>query len=243
MGNKITDLIWLRTQQLLSNAQYLILLLMPYGFALLYKYFFSEGGDGSNYILFTCLPMLFGISMGTFITSIIAEEKEKNNLKELRLSGVTGLEYIIGSLFYPTIIGISGIVLMPLLIGNVEFVNGYGNYLIISLVTAIVITLINLFIALNVSNLNQGQIISLPVIMIIMFLPMFSLMDSTIATINEYSFMGSFTELFLETSESTFTNQTFYILIIWIVVLVLLNIFTFNTKFNKNKSLKSVLNK
>lgn len=79
--------------------------------------------------------------------------------------------------------------------------------------------------------------------MITMFLPMFSLMDSTIATINKYSFMGNYTELFLETSEIIFTNQSFYIILIWIVALSLLNILTFNTNFNKGKGLKLILNK
>lgn len=243
MPNKIASLIWLRKQQLLSNAQYLILIFMPYVFALLYKYFFSEGETGNDFIVFICLPMLFGISMGTLVTSVIAEEKEKNNLRVLSLSGITGTEYIISSLFFPALIGISGIILMPLIIGNIEFINGYGNYLVISLITAMVIALINLFISVCVSTLNQAQIISLPVMMLTMFLPMFSLMDSTVKTINQYSFMGSFTELFFESSESIFTKQSFYILLIWLVLLILLNIVGFRKNLNfRRTQLKALEN-
>lgn len=232
MVNRISSMIWLRTQQLISNMQYLILVVMPYGFAYLYKAFLSEGGGSSEYILFMCLPMLFSISMGNLLTSIIAEEKEKNNLKVLSLSGISGPEYIIGSLFYPILIGISGIILMPLMLGEITLANDYIDYLIISVITAGIIALINLLVAINVNTLNQAQIISLPIMLLTMLLPMLSLMDSTVKTINQYTFMGSFTELFIGESTSLYSKPTFLTLIIWLVVLILLNLWGYRRNLN-----------
>lgn len=243
MRNRLTSLIWLRSQQLISNPQYLILIFMPYVFTFIYKYLFSEEGSDQSFIVLICLPMLFGISLGNLITSTIAEEKEKNNLRGLILAGVTGIEYIISSLFFPAVLGVLGIILIPVLIGNVQFVNGYGNYLMISLITALVIALINLLIGLNVKTVNQAQIISLPIMMLTMLLPMLSLVDPVVERINEYSFMGSFAKLFSQDFNPIHTNPAFYILLIWLAIFLVLNTISFKNNLDIRVSKLNNLNK
>lgn len=232
MNNKVRSIIWLRGQQLITSSQYLILIIMPYIFAWIYKYLLPENQIDDNFILFVCLPMLFSISVGSLIASIVAEEKEKNNLKGLYLAGVSNLEYVIGSLFFPVIIGILGIILIPVLIGKTDFEN-YAIYFLISLLTAIAILLVNLLIGIKSKTLSQAQIITMPIMMITMLLPLFTTFNETITKYIKYTYIGSFTEMFQTPNSFLFKDTSFYALLIWIVLLISLNLWSFKKiKFN-----------
>ena len=75
---------------------------------------------------------------------------------------------------------------------NIE--NNYGPYLIISLATALVMMLINLFIGLISKTQVSAQVISLPVTMISMFIPMLSEISKDFDNVTKYSYMGLFSK-------------------------------------------------
>ena len=97
MIRRISALIWLRTQMILSNGAMLFQIIFPYALLVLYDRFLNPDHDPSKslQILFIMLPLAFSISMGTMITIMLAEEKEKKNLKTLFLSGIHSAEYFI----------------------------------------------------------------------------------------------------------------------------------------------------
>lgn len=248
MFNKIRSLVWLRTNMLQTNKNLLIQILMPYVLCLCYKKFMNMDDQGSISIVFMCLAMSFSFSIGNMISNTISEEKEKNNLKTLILSGVTGTEYIFATLFYPIIFGITSIVILPILAGA-DLDQQYFSYIVISILTAIAVVLINLLVGIFSETQSKAQINSLPIMFITTLLPMFTTANETLATINEYSFMGSYTGFFANLKSSPFGEKSFVILVVWILVLFVANMIVFKTnksglsfsKISKNSENRWVL--
>ena len=89
-------------------------------------------------LLVNCLALSLSLSVGNPISTIVSEEKEKNILRTLFLSGVNSKNYILSVLFYPScLISLVMTTAIPRILElNIE--NNYGPYLIISLATALV---------------------------------------------------------------------------------------------------------
>lgn len=227
MFKNFKALLWLRIRIYITNPQYLILLILPYVFLFLYNYFL--GSELSNkYILFIILPLLFSMVLGQFITTLIAEEKEKNNLKELKLSNVSSISYIGSSLMLPLLFVIINIFVFPIILGEgmISF-----NYYLVSILTALTIALLYLVLALFVNTINQAQIISIPVMLLIIFLPMISPINDNIAKITTYTFMGGFVDIFSDSQELyKFQSTGIISLSIWLITLLLITVYVYRKK-------------
>lgn len=237
MFNKVKSLIWLRTNMLISNKNLLLQILMPYGLAVLYKELLLTESESNLSILFTCLAMSFAFSLGNMLSNIISEEKEKNNLRTLILSGVKSSEYLLGTLFYPVVLGVVSILVFPKLV-DASLSDFYIQYLIVSLLTAIAVVLLNLLIALISTSQSKTQVNTLPIMFITSLLPMFSSVNETLNIFNKYSFMGSYTSFFTDMKDFSFNQPSFYALIIWIMALLVLNILAFKTVLKKTDLIK-----
>ena len=75
------------------------------------------GDDKGLDLMFLCLSTAIAMSVGSTVSTIIAEEKEKNNLKTLLLSGVRPYEYLISVLVHPVVITILNMILFPIIAG------------------------------------------------------------------------------------------------------------------------------
>mgnify|MGYP000007755884 FL=1 len=151
MFNQLKSLLWLRKRVIKSNKTIILQILLPLGFAFLYKHIYEIQGSLNNSmkvnLLVNCLALSLSLSVGNPISTIVSEEKEKNILRTLFLSGVNSKNYILSVLFYPVLISLVMTTAIPRILElNIE--NNYGPYLIISLATALVMMLINLFIGL-----------------------------------------------------------------------------------------------
>ena len=93
MFRKLNALLWLRVQVLISNSTLLATLLMPFGIAVLYNEFLNKNGQLSLFLLSASLTMVLSMGSGYMVSIMMAEDKEKRNLKSLILSGVTATEY------------------------------------------------------------------------------------------------------------------------------------------------------
>ncbi len=92
MFRRFVALLWLRLQIILSNKSVFLQVVMPAGLIYLYKFMMdSQSGPkeqmGVAYLMM-CIPFSLALAVGSPILTILAEEKEKNNLKTLLLSGV-----------------------------------------------------------------------------------------------------------------------------------------------------------
>ena len=106
MFKRLSALIWLRTQIFITNKNILIPVLMPYFMVLLLKFVMNTDSSKGLDLMSLCFSMAIGMAVGSPISAMIAEEKEKNNLTTLLLNGVRPVEYVISVLFYPVLISL-----------------------------------------------------------------------------------------------------------------------------------------
>ncbi len=229
MFNQLKSLLWLRKRVIKSNKSIILQILFPLGFAFLYKYIYEIQGSLTNSakvnLLVICLAMSLTLSVGNPISTFVSEEKEKNILRTLFLSGVNSTNYILSVLFYPVLISLVMTTAIPRILElNIE--NNYGAYLIISLATALVMMLINLFIGLISKTQVSSQVISVPVTLISMFIPILSGISKDFDSIVKYSYMGLFTKSISQLETFKWQDQvaSSLSLLVWLLLLTALTI-------------------
>lgn len=134
MFRQFLALLWLRTQIIITNKSVLLQMVMPAGLVYLYKFMMDSQSGSKEQLgivyLMLCIPFALVLAVGGPILTILAEEKEKNNLKTLLLSGVKGSEYLLSTLIIPLILSVFYLVVTPLILGvNID---NYTNYYVIS---------------------------------------------------------------------------------------------------------------
>lgn len=132
--------------------------------------------------------MYVGMAPLTCVAAVIAEEKEKNTLRVLQMCNVKALEYLFGNAIY-----IIGMCMVGSLIIGVA-----GGYQGMELLQFMLILLLGhgisvlLGAAVGVASKTQMMATSLtvPVMMILSFLPMLSMFNETIGKVARYVFSG-----------------------------------------------------
>ena len=225
MSNKLKGMIWLRGQVTLANKSILLQVLMPVFFIFLYKFIFSLNGAGQELgadrlailLMNISLPFSLAMSVGTPIIIILAEEREKHNLQSLRLAGVTAGQYILSALIWPAIIGIFYIVVTPILIGA-KLSNQVFSYGLVLLLTLLVLIFFFLMVGLFCKNQVMAQSLSVPAMLSVAFIPMFSNMNEDLFKVLRYSFMGLFTTYMKDWSNFQIWSGELLALVLWLLL-------------------------
>ena len=225
MSNKLKGMIWLRGQVTLANKSILLQVLMPVFFVFLYKFIFSLNGAGqelgadrlATLLMNISLPFSLAMSVGTPIIIILAEEREKHNLQSLRLAGVTAGQYILSALIWPTIIGIFYIIITPILIGA-KLSNQVFSYGLVLLLTLLVLIFFFLMVGLFCKNQVMAQSLSVPAMLLVAFIPMFSNMNEDLFKVLRYSFLGLFTIFMKDWSNFQFWSGELLALVLWLLL-------------------------
>ena len=225
MSNKFKGMIWLRGQVTLANKSILLQVFMPIFLVFLYKFIFSLNGVGKEIgvdklaimLLTISLPFSLAMSVGTPIIIILAEEREKHNLQSLRLAGVTAGQYILSALIWPAIIGIFYIVVTPILIGA-KLSNQVFSYGLVLLLTLLVLIFFFLMVGLFCKNQVMAQSLSVPAMLLVAFIPMFSNMNEDLFKVLRYSFLGLFTIFMKDWSNFQFWSGELLALVLWLLL-------------------------
>ena len=225
MSSKLKGMIWLRGQETLANKSILLQVLMPVFFVFLYKFIFSLNGAGKELgadrlailLMNISLPFSLAMSVGTPIIIILAEEREKHNLQSLRLAGVTAGQYILSALIWPAIIGIFYIVVTPILIGA-KLSNQVFSYGLVLLLTLLVLIFFFLMVGLFCKNQVMAQSLSVPAMLLVAFIPMFSNMNEDLFKVLRYSFLGLFTIFMKDWSNFQFWSGELLALVLWLLL-------------------------
>ena len=225
MSNKLKGMIWLRGQATLANKSVFLQVLMPVFFVCLYKFIFSLNGAGqelgadrlATLLMNISLPFSLAMSVGTPIIIILAEEREKHNLQSLRLAGVTAGQYILSALIWPAIIGIFYIVVTPILIGA-KLSNQVFSYGLVLLLTLLVLIFFFLMVGLFCKNQVMAQSLSVPAMLLVIFIPMFSNMNEDLFKVLRYSFLGLFTIFMKDWSNFQFWSGELLALVLWLLL-------------------------
>lgn len=170
--------LFLRGKGLLSNRSLLLQILMPAVILYMYRYIYSLdvlNEVPKKQLLLFCAPFTIVLAAGSLIAIILAEEKEKNNYRELRLNGVSIDEYCVSVIIYPIFIAVIYMIAIPLFL-DISFTNSLviGYVLAVNSIT-LVIVLLYLLIGLVVKTQIAAQVMSIPLMLIIIFLPTVSL--------------------------------------------------------------------
>lgn len=225
MSNKLKGMIWLRGQVTLANKSILLQVLMPVFFVFLYKFIFSLNGAGqelgadrlATLLMNISLPFSLAMSVGTPIIIILAEEREKHNLQSLRLAGVTAGQYILSALIWPAIIGVFYIVITPILAGA-KLSNQVFSYGLVLLLTLLVLIFFFLMVGLFCKNQVMAQSLSVPAMLLVIFIPMFSNMNEDLFKVLRYSFLGLFTIFMKDWSNFQFWSGELLALVLWLLL-------------------------
>ena len=229
MFRKLNALLWLRLQVLISNSTLLASLLMPFGTAILYNEFSNKDGQLSLFLLSASLTMVLSMGSGYMVSIMMAEDKEKRNLKSLILSGVTATEYTISMLVLPMLIMLLGMILLPIYL-KVD-VSGYLFAYVIYLVLATIsVIFLNLLIGAVSDTQSKAQVYSIFPMLIVSFLPMIALQNDTVQKLLDYSFIGPLVGLLKEGGDELSLGNL-GLLLAWVLVLGLASLFVLKNSY------------
>ena len=229
MFRKLNALLWLRLQVLISNSTLLASLLMPFGTAILYNEFLNKDGQLSLFLLSASLTMVLSMGSGYMVSIMMAEDKEKRNLKSLILSGVTATEYTISMLVLPMLIMLLGMILLPIYL-KVD-VSGYLFAYVIYLVLATIsVIFLNLLIGAVSDTQSKAQVYSIFPMLIVSFLPMIASQNDTVQKLLDYSFIGPFVGL-LKEGGGELSLGNLGLLLSWVLVLGLACLFVLKNSY------------
>ena len=229
MFRKLNALLWLRLQVLISNSTLLATLLMPFGIVILLNEFLNKNGEVSLFLLSASLTMVLSMGSGYMVSIMMAEDKEKRNLKSLILSGVTATEYTFSMLVLPILIMLLAMIVLPIYL-KVD-VSGYlFAYAIYLLLATICIIFLNLLIGAVSDTQSKAQVYSIFPMFIVSFLPMIALQNDTVQKVLDYSFIGPFVGL-LKEGGGELSLGNLGLLLLWVLVLGLACLFVLKNSY------------
>lgn len=130
--------------------------------------------------------MYIGMAPLTSVAAVIAEEKEKNTLRVLQLCNVSALEYLLGNAIYIVSVCLAG----SFVIGAAGGYQGRNlfYFMIIMFFGHFISFLLGAAIGVLSKNQMTATSVTVPVMMILAFLPMLSLFNETIRRFSKYIF-------------------------------------------------------
>jgi len=165
---------------ILRNKKMLIIMFI---FPVIYLFITFAGiqefkGDGSAFVLMHSIMVPIQI-----IASIVAEEKEKGTFKMLMMSGVRAFEYIIG---------IMVIVMMFLVFDQTGATKNSDTFeaVIVNMIAFILSMMIGFIIGVISDNQVSVGAVSLPVTLIIFFMPIVGMFNEKYEFLGKYLYSG-----------------------------------------------------
>lgn len=229
MFRKLNALLWLRLQVLISNSTLLATLLMPFGIAVLLNEFLNKNGEVSLFLLSASLTMVLSMGSGYMVSIMMAEDKEKRNLKSLILSGVTATEYTFSMLVLPILIMLLAMIVLPIYL-KVDVSSYLFAYVIYLLLATISIIFLNLLIGAVSDTQSKAQVYSIFPMLIVSFLPMIALQNDTVQKLLDYSFIGPLVGL-LKEGGGELSLGNLGLLLAWVLVLGLASLFVLKNSY------------
>ena len=229
MFRKLNALLWLRVQVLISNSTLLATLLMPFGIAVLYNEFFNKNGELSMFLLSSSLTMVLSMGSGYMVSIMMAEDKEKRNLKSLILSGVTATEYTLSMMALPLLVVLLSMVVLPLYL-KVDLTNYFLTYGLYLLLATISIIFLNILIGAVSDTQSKAQVYSIFPMLTFSFLPTLAVQNETAQKLLDYSFIGPLVSL-LKAGGGELSFRSLALLLAWILLLGLASLFVLKNSY------------
>ena len=172
--------------------------------------------------------MFVGMAPLTCMSAIISEEKEKNTLRVLLMSNVKPGEYLIGTGAYVFVMCAVGMAVFAA-------VGGYGGmelvrFLAVMSAGIILSELTGAVIGLFSRNQMTATSISVPVMMVIAFLPMLSMFNDTIKSVARVTYSQQISELISDIRNSPASVESIAVIAVNFALAVILFITAYRKK-------------
>lgn len=220
---RIRVLLKKEVKSLLTNWNVLSICLVPVLFSFVYTNVFNgvETSEGiSKYeILYICLDINILIVAGFMIAILIAEEKEKNTLRTLMLSGVAPLDFLTGKVIITFLVTEILNVLMFFIIG-IESVY-LGEFILLTSLLLIIMIEIGATVGISVKNQMAAGTVGSSIFIIFLIVPIFSSFSKRVEYIARilpnYNIEMIFRRLFSEGAIEMVDAKNMAVIIIWII--------------------------
>lgn len=188
MRNHVGAILWKQCIDTLKNKTILIQFLMFPFMTVIMENAVEVPGMQEHFFANLFAIMYVGMAPLTSMGAIIAEEKEKNTLRVMQMCNVGALEYLLGNAVY---------ILAMCMIGSlvIGFAGGYqGTKLVIFMLIMLLGHCISVLLGAAIGVLSKNQMaatsVTVPVMMVLAFLPMLSMFNETIGKVAKYVFSG-----------------------------------------------------
>jgi len=186
MTHHVGAILWKQCKDTLKNKTILIQFLMFPFMTVIMENAVDIQGMQEHFFANLFAVMYIGMASLTCMAAIISEEKEKNTLRVLQMCNVKALEYLLGNAIYIMAMCMLG----SLVIG---FAGGYqGNdlavFMLIMLLGHGISVLLGAAIGVVSKNQMMATSVTVPVMMILSFLPMLAMFNETIGKVAKYVF-------------------------------------------------------
>ena len=188
MRNHVGAILWKQCKDTLKNKTILIQFLMFPVMTVIMEPAIEIPGMPEYFFANLFAVMYIGMAPLTSMAAVISEEKEKNTLRVLQMCNVKALEYLFGNAVYMLIMCMAG----SLVIG---LAGGYGGkdlvfFMLVMLLGHSIAVLLGAAIGVVSKNQMMATSVTVPVMMVLSFLPMLSMFNETIGKVSKYIFSG-----------------------------------------------------
>ncbi|MGM0123563.1 hypothetical protein IGI37_000935 [Enterococcus sp. AZ194] len=171
-------------------------LIFPLGIALIMKFLNEQINNRQLSVeeLTMCINIsaILNVSYVAYVTpaTLLAEEKEKNTLRVLMVSSISGFEFFLGNLL-PVVV-VSSVVQMSIvpLLGIHFSVEQLGIYLLVSLLGIVSSSVLGMCVGILSQSQMSATLITMPLTMLLMLIPMLKNLSQMMKTIADNLYTG-----------------------------------------------------
>lgn len=232
--NHVKAILWKQLKDTLKNKAVLIQFIMFPVMTVIMENAISIQGMQEHFFANLFAVMYVGMAPLTCIASIISEEKEKNTLRVLQMCNVKAVAYLLGNAIYI----VSVCMLGSLVIGLAGGYKGFDllTFILILFVGNIISLVLGAAIGVASKNQMMATSLTMPVMMVLSFLPMLSMFNDTIRKIAKYFFTQQLNILINTVGNITVRKDTIIILLSNMVLIGVIFIVSYRKSFMRNTS-------
>ncbi len=208
--NHVLAILWKQIKDTLKNKETLIQFVMFPAITVVMENAIHIDGMPERYFANLFGVMYIGMAPLTSIASVIAEEKEKNTLRVLRLSNVKAMEYLLGNAIYIWCVCMIG----SLIIG---IAGGYAGAVLVKFMLIMALGhMCSLLVGASIGVISKSQMqatsLTVPVMLVFAFLPMLSAFNEGIAKAAKFVFSQQFYMMINSLPEMKVTMESGFVL-------------------------------
>ncbi|NMD38289.1 MAG: ABC transporter permease [Christensenellaceae bacterium] len=222
---KTFAIIKLKAKMLIGNTAALTGPLMSVAITVFMKFLYSDMVEGDNSPILTYV-LNFGISFNLGLGAImmsalpLAEDKEKHTLRSLMTSSVNGLQFFIGSIFWPFLVSVVVNYIVIFVSGVNTATIDMAMFSFLTIISSLISCMLGLLIGIIAKSQVNANNLMMPFIMVLSLVPTLSTLNDTLGKISNFLYTGIITNMLNNYSEGLEFNLSFIQIAILLVCIV-----------------------